>query len=175
MEEELLSVGDLIINGSQDPDAPAIESPGYRPLTYRALREQIAGVVRSLNARGFVRNDRIAVVMPNGSCTAVAILAVMAGFTVVPLNIHYKKTEYNGLFSRLGIRAILVREGENTAAVPAAGDRKIPIIEVRCSPETAGVFALVPEADTRGTVAVYAGPQDIAAIKMTTGTTAEPK
>jgi acyl-CoA synthetase (AMP-forming)/AMP-acid ligase II/thioesterase domain-containing protein/acyl carrier protein len=176
MEGEQLSVKDLIINGLQDPDAPAIESPGCRPLSYRALREQISGVVRSLNAMGLVRNDRIAVVMPQGSCTAVAILAVMAGFTVVPLAVTYKKPEYDGFFSRLGIRAVLVREGDTPAAVAAAQDRKIPVIEARCSPETAGAFALVPEPAIRGGAGpVYAGPQDIAAIKMTTGTTAEPK
>jgi thioesterase domain-containing protein/acyl carrier protein len=33
-------IRDLIINDSQDPDAPATESPGYEPLACQALREE---------------------------------------------------------------------------------------------------------------------------------------
>ena len=168
-------VRDLILFGSQDPDSPAIESPGYLPLTYRELRKQIAYVVRSMNARGFRPNDRIAVIMPNGPHTAVAILAVMAGFTVVPLNYQNKEPEYDSVFSHLGIKAVLVQKGEHSAAIAVAEAQKIRIIEVSCSQETAGVFTFFPEMDTRGTQAIYATPEDIAAIKLTSGTSAKPK
>ncbi len=173
--EKSLCVRDLIVNGSQDPDSPAIESPGYQPLTYRDLRAQITYVVRSLNARGFRPNDRIAVTMPNGPHAAVAILSIMAGFTVIPFNSQYKEPEYASLFSFLGIKAVLVQKGEASAAGTVAEAHKIPVIEVSCSQETAGLFTLVPEADTKAKEAIYATPRDIAAIKLTTGTTAKPK
>jgi acyl-CoA synthetase (AMP-forming)/AMP-acid ligase II len=173
--EKSLCVRDLIIFGNQDPDSPAIESPGYQPLTFRDLRGQVAYVVRSLNALGFRSNDRIAVIMPNGPHTAVAILAVMAGFTVIPLNSQNKGPEYNSVFSHLGIKAVLVQKGEFTAAIAVAEAQKIRVIEVICSQETAGVFTFFPEVDIRGTEALYATPGDIAAIKLTSGTTAKPK
>jgi acyl-CoA synthetase (AMP-forming)/AMP-acid ligase II/thioesterase domain-containing protein/acyl carrier protein len=173
--EKGLCVRDLILFGSQDPDSPAIESPGYQPLTYRDLREQITYVVRSLNALGFRPNDRIAVIMPNGPHAAVAILAVMAGFTVVPLNSQNKEPEYNSVFSHLGIKAVLMQKGEYTAAIAVAEAQKIRVIEISCSQETAGVFTFFPEVDARGTEAIYTTPQDIAAIKLTSGTTAKPK
>ena len=171
---ESLCVSDLILSGSQDPDAPAIESPGYESLSYHALREQIAYVVKSLNVRGLRPNDRVAVIMPNGPDAAVAILAVMAGFTVVPLNSTCKECEYNSSFSSLGINAVLV-QGENTPAVAAAGTFNIPVIEVHNLQAIAGRFTLLPEIDTKITEAIYATPEDIAAIKVTTGTTAKPK
>ena len=82
-EADHSTIRDLILNGHQDPDQHAIESPGYLPLTYRDLRVQIVSLVKSLNARGFHRNDRIALVTPAGPETAVCIVAVMAGFTAV--------------------------------------------------------------------------------------------
>ena len=174
-KEEHLCVRDLIVYGIQDPDGPAIESPGCKPLTYRALREQISYVVKFLNARGLRPNDRVAVIMQNGPDAAVAILAVMAGFTAVPFNSQCKEPEYDSFFSTLGIKAILVQKGENTAAIAVAGTQQIPIIEVSSSQKTAGLFTLNPEGDTNGTEAIYATPLDIAAIKITTGTTANPK
>jgi acyl-CoA synthetase (AMP-forming)/AMP-acid ligase II len=173
--EKGLCIRDLIIFGSQDPDSPAIESPGYQPLTFRDLRKQVAYAVQSLNALGFRPNDRIAVVMPNGPHTAVAILSVMAGFTGVPLNSQNKEPEYDSVFSHLGINAVLVQKGEYTAAIAVAEAQKIRVIEVICSQETAGVFTFFPEVDTSGTEAIYATPEDIAAIKLTSGTTAKPK
>ncbi len=174
-KEEHLCVRDLIVYGIQDPDVPAIESPGCKPFTYRALREQISYVVKSLNARGLRPNDRVAVIMQNGPDAAVTILAVMAGFTVVPFSSQYKKPEYDSFFSTLGIKAVLVQKGEKTAAIAVAGAQQIPVIEVSSSQETAGLFALIPEVDYGGREALYAIPQDIAAIKITTGTTATPK
>ncbi|OPX64926.1 MULTISPECIES: AMP-binding protein [unclassified Methanoregula] len=173
-DESQLCVRGMIISGSQDPDAPAIESPGLEPLTYRDLREQIACVVRSLNEQGFRPNDRIAVVMPNGPETAVAILAVMAGFTVVPLNHQMKETDFSDFYSFLGIRAVVVRDRDTPAAV-AAGMQKIPVFTVRCSGKTAGTFTLTPGSSTTGTSPRYAEPSDLAAIKLTAGTTGRPK
>lgn len=174
-DEKNLCVRDLILSGSQDPDAVAIVSPGYQPLTYRDLRQQIVSVVRSLNARGFRPNDRIAISMPNGPHAAVAILAVMAGFTVVPLNSQTKEPEYASVFSHVGIKAVLVQAGESTEAASAARSCGISVIEVRCSRRTAGRFTFFPEPDTRGIEPEYATPGDIAAIKMTSGTTEMPK
>jgi acyl-CoA synthetase (AMP-forming)/AMP-acid ligase II/surfactin synthase thioesterase subunit/acyl carrier protein len=174
-EHENLCVRDLILEGNQNPDSPAIESPGYQPLTYRDLREQIAYVVRSLNARGFRPNDRIAIIMPNGPHAAVATIAVIAGFTAVPLNSQYKEPEYAGFFSSLGIKAVLVQKGAETTAIAVAGSHNIPVIEAGFSQAKAGLFTLFPEVDVRETDALYAAPKDTASLSLTSGTTAKPK
>jgi acyl-CoA synthetase (AMP-forming)/AMP-acid ligase II/thioesterase domain-containing protein/acyl carrier protein len=174
-EYENLCVRDLILEGNQNPDSPAIESPGYQPLTYRELREQIAYVVRSLNARGFRPNDRIAIIMPNGPHAAVATIAVIAGFSAIPLNSQYKEPEYENFFSSLGIKAVLVQKGSETTAIAVAGSHNIPVIEAGFSPAKAGLFTLFPEVDVRETDALYALPGHIAVLGLTSGTTDKPK
>ena len=168
------TIRDLILSGNQDPYQPAIESPGCLPLTYRDFRMQILSVVKSLNARGFNRNDRIAIITPSGPETAVCIIAVMAGFTSVPLNPQYKEQEYGDIFSRVGINAIIVQRGYDTAAVTVAKSRAIPVLELVPS-DIAGKFDLVPDKSTSSTDAEFAIPSDIAFIKLTSGSTSVSK
>ena len=164
------TIKDLILNGDQDPDQHAIESPGYQPLTYRDLRLQIRSVVKSLNATGFHRNDRIAIISPPGPETAVCIVAVMAGFTSVPLNAQYKVQEYEDIFSRLGIRAVIVQQGGITAATKVAESRSIPLIEMVPS-GMAGHFNLLPAVPLLPGDAEFASETDTAYILLTSGTT----
>ena len=169
------TIKDLIFNGNQDPDHHAIETPGYKPLTYRDLRMQILYGVKTLNAMGFHRNDRIAVILPGGPETGVASLTVMAGFTSVPLNPEYKEQEFAVYFSKMKIKAILVKKDSKTAARAVAASRSLPIIELIPSPDKAGIFTLsnVPSREMRE--AVFAVPSDVALLMQTSGTTALPK
>ena len=168
------TIRDLICCGDQDPDQHAIESPGYLPLTYHDLRLQIRSVVKSLNARGFHRNDRIAIISVPGPETAVCIVAVMAGFTSVPLNAHYTAQEYEDIFTRVGIRAVMVRQGDATNARAVAGFRAIPVIEMVPS-DIAGKFGLLPAVPDESGDAEFAIATDIAYILMTSGTTGQSK
>jgi oxalate---CoA ligase len=173
-ESGLFSTRDLIFHGNQDPDHPAIESPGYQPLTYRDLRNQIIFVVKTLNAMGFHRNDRIAVITPAGPETAVIIISVMAGFTCVPLNPEDKKQIFEDYFSQLKVKAIIVQKGHETAAKEVGTSRNIPIIELIPGFDKAGTFNLLP---TVGNIqeAEFATPSDISHILLTSGTTSRPK
>jgi oxalate---CoA ligase len=173
-EPERYTIKDLICNGDQDPDQHAIVSPGYRSLTYRDLRLQIRSVVKSLNARGFHRNDRIAIISPPGPETAVCIVAVMAGFTSVPLNPQYKAQEYEDIFTRVGIRAVIVQHGQATAATETAESRSIPFIEIVPS-GVAGKFDLLPTVPQEPGDADFATANDTAYILLTSGTTGVPK
>ena len=169
------TIKDLIFNGNQDPDHHAIETPGYKPLTYRDLRMQILYGVKTLNARGFCRNDRIAVILPGGPETGVASLTVMAGFTSVPLNPEYKEQEFAVYFSKMKIRAILVKKDSKTAARAVAASRSLPIIELIPSPDKAGIFTLSNVPSWEMIEAVFAVPSDVALLMQTSGTTALPK
>ena len=124
---EPLTIKDLIFNGNQNPDHPALESPGYHPLTYRDLRKQVLLVIKTLNSMGFGRNDRIAVIMPGGPVTAVLGIAVMAGFTHTPLNPQYKEPEFQDILSRLKVKAVIVQKNHETAARTAALSRNISL------------------------------------------------
>ncbi len=174
-ETGLFTIRDLIFNGNQDPEHNAIESPGYQPLTYRELRNQVLFVVKTLNARGYHRNDRIAVITPAGPETAVAIISVMSGFTAVPLNPQYKEQEYRNYFLQLRVKAVLVQKNTSPDAVKAAHSLNLHIIEFIPIPGKAGKFALEPPGSGNISEPEFALPTDISHVFFTSGTTSRPK
>jgi oxalate---CoA ligase len=174
-ESEHYTVKELLFDRNQDPDHTAIESPGMHPLTYQDLRIQIISVIKTLNSMGFHRNDRIAVITPAGPETAVIIVAVMAGFTSIPLNPHNKRQEYERYFSLLKVKAIIVQKGYETAAALVAAERNIPVIELVPTPAMAGKFTLAPAVSFETGTPEFAISSDIAYVLLTSGTTATSK
>jgi len=169
------TIRDMVFNEKISPEHPAIESPGYQSLTYHKLRHQVISMVRTLNARGYRRNDRISVIMPASPEAAVMILSVMAGFTSIPLNPHAQRAEFGAWFSQIGIKAIIVRRESKTAAVMAAGQNDVAVLELEPADGDAGNFGLKPEGGGSAGEAVFAEPSDTACVFLTSGTTARPK
>jgi acyl-CoA synthetase (AMP-forming)/AMP-acid ligase II/thioesterase domain-containing protein/acyl carrier protein len=172
---EPLTIRDLIFHGNQDPDHPALESPGQQSLTYRDLQKQVLLIIKTLNSLGFVRNDRIAVIMPAGPETAVLGIGIMAGFTHTPLNPQYRNHEFRDMFSRLKVKAILVQKNHKTAARDVALSQNIPIIEIDPSPEKAGIFTIGEGIPVGEAEAVFSRPDDTVIVMQTSGTTSVPK
>ena len=52
-------------------DAIAISAPGRASLTYKGLRQHVDKTIRALNRHGIERNDRVAIVLPNGGLSNV--------------------------------------------------------------------------------------------------------
>jgi acyl-CoA synthetase (AMP-forming)/AMP-acid ligase II len=171
----LFTIKDVLFDGNQDPNHNAIECPGYEPLIYHDLRLQILYVVKTLNAMGFHRNDRIAVITPAGPETAVIIISVMTGFTVIPLNPQCREQEYTDIFSQLRIKAIIVQKDQPNAAMRLAMIQNIPVIELRPVSKKAGKFGLGPAMPPDGGEAEFAISSDIAYVFLTSGTTATSK
>jgi len=59
-------------------DAIAVHAPDRIPLAFGGLAEQVAAVILSLNELGIGRNDRVAIVVPNGPEMALAFLSMPA-------------------------------------------------------------------------------------------------
>lgn len=171
---KISSLHDLIFSNNQDPDHPAIESPGFEPLSYRGLREHITRTVQALSDRGLNTSSRIAVVTPDCPATGVLILSVMTGFVCAPLNPRYTTDEYGRYFSKLRIDAVIVEENGNRAARAAAVHRQIPLIEMVPADDRAGRFVLRP-GFSGSTRAAFASAADTAILLQTSGTTSLPK
>jgi acyl-CoA synthetase (AMP-forming)/AMP-acid ligase II len=156
-------------------DRPALRAPdGRTPLSHAALATLAAETVAALNARGIGRNDRVAIVLPNGPEMAAAFLCIGAGATTAPLNPAYRAEEFDFYLSDLNARAIVLLKGEGGPARDAATRRGIAILDL--VPGTAaGAFTL--DGGTPGTAARpgMAEPGDIALVLHTSGTTARPK
>src|SRR6478752_306095 len=166
------SVAALLEAGAEE--APAIGAPDRAPLTHRGLRTLAARTVRDLNAMGIGRNDRVAIVLPNGPEMAAAFITIAAGATTAPLNPAYRADEFDFYLSDLNAKALLVLDGMDSPALAVAAGRNIPII--RLVPERlAGDFRLEAELSGTAAQAGMAGEDDIALVLHTSGTTSRPK
>src|SRR5690242_10227930 len=94
---------------NQCPDSVAITAPGRVALTYRRLWQQIEETVAVLNGAGIGRNDRVALLLPNGPEMAVAFVAVAAGATCAPLNPAYRSSEFDYYLTDLEVRTLIVQ------------------------------------------------------------------
>src|SRR5262245_32581590 len=98
------------------PAAVALVAPDRQPLTYRRLLSQVEATIRALSAAGLGRNDRAAIVLPNGPEMAVTFLAVASCATCAPLNPAYKEEEFEFYISDLNARALIIASGVESAA-----------------------------------------------------------
>ncbi len=156
-------------------DAPAIGAPDREAITHGELRALCEGTVKSLNAMGIGRNDRVAMVLPNGPEMAASFIAIACGATTAPLNPAYRGEEFEFYLSDLNARALVIQEGMESPALAVAEARGIPV--VRLVPgNKAGDFTLQGGTGS-GTEAKcgFAEEGDIALVLHTSGTTSRPK
>ena len=112
------------------PDALAVSAPGRPGLTTVGCSSRVDEVNADLSGLGVGRDDRVAIVLPNGPEMAVAFLAVASGATAAPLNPTYRAEEFGFYLSDLGAKVLIVPRGTDSPAVVAAETLGIPIIEL---------------------------------------------
>ena len=168
------TIPDLLARAA--PGARAIGAPGRPWLTHGALGALARETVAALNAMGIGRNDRVAIVLPNGPEMAAAFVAIASGATTAPLNPSYKAEEFDFYLADLHARALVIQEGMDSPARAVAAARGIPVVELRPG-EQAGAFTLHPGAPLRGTPARpgVAQADAVALVLHTSGTTSRPK
>ena len=110
--------------------APAIGAPGRIALTYKELRDLAERTVSALNGMGIGRNDRLALVLPNGPEMAAAFVAIACGATTAPLNPAYRAEEFDFYLSDLNAKALIILDGFESPALAVAQARNIPIIKL---------------------------------------------
>ena len=162
--------------GEKNPEAIALIAPGRPPLTYGRLLNQVENTVEALCAFGLKRNDRVAIVLPNGPEMAVAFVAVAAGATCAPLNPSYRVNEFDFYISDLKANALIVWSEMDSPARGVAQRYNIPIIEL--TPDfkaEAGIYELTGKKQASPTSGGFAQPDDTALVLHTSGTTSRPK
>jgi oxalate---CoA ligase len=171
------SIGQLLDIGL--PAANAIGAPeGATPLTYARLKTLAGKTLASLNALGVGREDRVAIVLPNGPEMAAAFVAIGACATTAPLNPTYRAEEFEFYLQDLKAEALVLEVGSDSPARAVAQKLGLPVVELK--PERslgAGHFSLVAVAAMGGKAARpgFAGPDDTALVLHTSGTTSRPK
>lgn len=158
------------------PEAIAVFAPGRRPLDYRSLLGRVEAIVAALRGHGLSRNDRVAVVLPNGPDMAVAFAGVAAGAACAPLNPSYRTSEFEFYLADLQAKALLVGTEIDSPAREVARRRDIPILELKQVPGgAAGAFELSGTVGAPLATVDFAGPGDTALVLHTSGTTSRPK
>jgi oxalate---CoA ligase len=155
----------------------AIGAPeGVPPLTYGGLAALAKATVDRLNALGVGRNDRVAIVLPNGPEMASAFACIGAGATTAPLNPAYRADELEFYLTDLKARALVVEKGVEGPAREVARKLGVPVFElVADRSKGAGTFTL--EGSSTGALREggFAGRDDCALVLHTSGTTSRPK
>ena len=160
-----------------DPNMSALSGTNRPDLTFGGLLSQAETTVAALNERGIGRNDRIAIVLPNGPEMASAFVSGGAGATTAPLNPAYREEEFDFYLSDLNAKALMVEHGSTSPALAVAKARDIPVLEIGWNEsEPAGAFSIQGEA--LGDPVAHGGfaeSDDGALVLHTSGTTSRPK
>jgi acyl-CoA synthetase (AMP-forming)/AMP-acid ligase II len=154
----------------------AIEDVRGKMMTYRQLQDHVNRFVGGLNGVGFRRNDRIAIVMPNGPEIAVTLVSVACGFTAILLNPNYTTPEFEQYLSKIKVKALLVERGSRSPSMEVAKSLGLELFEL--APRGGGEEGPFARAalDSHGKEEPdFAKPEDIAFVLLTSGTTALPK
>ena len=133
--------------------------------------------VRELRRLGINQRDRVAVVLPRGAETAVAIFAVATAAVCVPLNPDLTADELQRYFGDLQIAALLTRADMNSVSRDVAHTLGIPVIDW-CPGLLKGPArsTLSAQQSRRAiTAAILAASANDAFILLTSGTTSRPK
>ena len=175
---EVSTIPELLSTGQDH--AIAIDAPDRTALTYAGLRAHVEQTVATLNGLGIGRNDRVAIILPNGPEMASAFASIASGATTAPLNPACRREEFEFYLSNLGANALLVERGSDSPAIEAAAALNVPVLEIVVDEsQAAGLFAIHPrdgsDADEPASSGGMAEADDVALVLHTSGTTARPK
>ena len=144
-----------------EADAPAVEIPDGGRLTYQGLRDAAGAVAAALVRAGISAGDRVALSEPDGPEFLQLLFGVLAaGAAAAPLNSAYTEDEFAFYLDDLKPRALLLPADALAAARAAAASTGVDVLTV---------------APDGGTAPAAPGPDDMALLLHTSGTTSRPK
>ena len=159
-----------------DESATAIAAPGRPVLTYGGLRRLVGQTADTLGGLGIGRDDRVAIVLPNGPAMATAFLGIAGAAATAPLNPAYREEEFDFYLSDLAARALVVEAGSASPVLAVAQRKGIPVVTLNEPADApAGVYTLDGASAGGAGRNGPAAAADTALVLHTSGTTSRPK
>ena len=167
-------------------DGPALLAEDGSALSHDELRATLFRLRDRMRALGVRVQDRIAIVLPNGPAAAVVFLAAAVTGCAAPLNPRYRSDELRFYLEDLGVSVLITGDSGGDAAREAAGEE---VLSLRLQGPLDG-FELLPDdrhsgesrnpassSQAAGASVGIAdpGPDDVALVLHTSGTTSRPK
>ena len=187
-----------LLGAGADDDVALLAADGGS-LTFRQLRHEVDRLGERLRLFGLGSADRIAIVLPNGPQMAVAFLAAATTGCAAPLNPKYRTSELRFYLDDLGAAALITSaDASGDQAREAASEAAKPVLSLLIEGELeTGGFTLAAAGGSPGGAGVAAeggtveedtgaagvdeaggaqpGPDDVALVLHTSGTTSRPK
>ena len=158
------------------PSAFALLAPGRPPLTYARLRDEIREHAHALRAIGIGKEDRVALLLPNGPEAALSFLATSAISVCAPLNPGCTANELDTSLSHLKPKALIASPALDVEKHALAAKHEVSVVTaIPDLKREAGVFTLSASTKVRCANDVLPQPSDVALLLHTSGTTSQPK
>jgi acyl-CoA synthetase (AMP-forming)/AMP-acid ligase II len=156
-------------------EAPALLAPeDGSAVTHAELARRVGVLAGRLASAGVRRGDTVALVVPNGPTIVQLILAITAlGAAAAPLNPAYTTDEFAFYVTDIAPRLLLLPAGEFAAAREAAGSTEIVDLGIVDDDIPILYRDGAPVSEER--LFDAGGPDDIALLLHTSGTTSRPK
>lgn len=158
-------------------DRPAIRATGRDDLSYPGLAAVLNTAAAELADAGLAPGDTVAMFMTPSAETAVATMAVMGAACVAPLNPALPAPGLEAALARVRPRLLLVSPDSPRWAAEVADRLGIPVGRVAADGTgRAGAIRLeVPPAGSGRDAGDVPGPDDLALLLQTSGSTGAPK
>ncbi len=158
-----------------EPSGPAFVVPeSGQVLTYAQLADRIETLAGCLAAAGVRRGDRVALTLPNGPDFVLLLLAITTiGAAAAPLNPAYTETEFTFFLTDIAPRLFLIQASQSAVAAAAATATSVLTVETADDGPLRLLAAGGPAVPRRPFQ--QGGPDDVAVVLHTSGTTSRPK
>lgn len=149
------------------PDAPAVVDGAHR-LTHRELDLRVEALTGALHRRGLRSEERVALLLDHGADAVIAMLGVVrAGGAYVPLDVRFPPARMVAMLTDCAVATILVDGPEHAdlaRRTAAPHTQVLTVAELIAEGRTAPAARTAP-----------AGPDQLAYVMYTSGTTGGPK
>jgi oxalate---CoA ligase len=153
----------------------ALDEKGKGALSYGEVNALVRSLVVDLRSAGVKREDRVAVVIPNGREMCTTLLGVCSAAIAAPLNPGYQESEFADYFREIRVSFLVIRRGVPSPARIAAAKMGIRVLEV--TPEADAIVAEGEKVQPPHGEGKFdlPNPHDIALILLTSGSTGRSK